>query len=144
MPITGLDVFPTLMDIVNDNTDYNLDGNSILPLLKDGNEIAERALFWHFPIYLEGGRPESAQFRDPLFRTRPGSVIRKGKWKLHEYFENNEFELYDLENDIREQYDHSKENPEKVKELYQELKEWRQKVHASVPTELNKDYVSTK
>ena len=27
--------------------------------------------------------------RDSLFRTRPGSVIRKGDWKLHYYFEDN-------------------------------------------------------
>jgi arylsulfatase A-like enzyme len=37
--------------------------------------------------------------RDPLFRTRPGSVVRAGRWKLHEYFEDQGFELYDLEND---------------------------------------------
>ncbi|MFC2110266.1 sulfatase [Bacteroidota bacterium] len=143
-PITGLDIFPTFMDVLNDKTDYKLDGISLKPLLTENKEIKERSLFWHFPIYLQAVNPKKEQARDPLFRTRPGSVIRKGDWKLHEYFEDGALELYNLVKDIEEKNDVSKENPEKVKELYQELKDWRLYTNAPVPVDLNKNYKITK
>jgi arylsulfatase A-like enzyme len=129
------------MDVVNDKNDYGLDGISLLPLLIESKTIEERALFWHFPIYLQAVNKKKDEARDPLFRTRPGSVIRKGKWKLHEYFEDGAIELYNLESDLREQINVAKENPDKVKELYDELTNWRLKNNAPVPKELNKEYI---
>ncbi|MCF7567633.1 sulfatase [Sabulilitoribacter arenilitoris] len=140
-PITGLDIFPTIMDVVNDKTNYNFDGTSILPLLVENKKIEERSLFWHFPIYLQSVKPKKEEARDPFFRTRPGSVIRKGKWKLHEYFEDGDLELYNLDTDLREQNNISNENPKIVKMLHKELIDWRAKTNAPVPTELNKDFV---
>ena len=143
-PITGLDIYPTLLEVVNDEEKYSLDGVSLLPFLVEDRAIEERALFWHFPIYLQKVNSKKEQARDSLFRTRPGSVIRKGKWKLHEYFEDGALELYNLEKDIQEKNNVSKENPKKVKELYSELKEWRRKTNAPVPKELNKNYIDIK
>lgn len=140
--VSGLDIFPTVLEIINADNDSPLDGVSILPLLTEGKALDERAMFWHFPIYLQAVNPKKEVARDSLFRTRPGSVIRKGKWKLHEYFEDGEVELYDLESDVREQNDLSKANPEKVKELYSELLEWRTKTNAPVPKALNPNYIS--
>ena len=139
-PITGLDVFPTLMDVVNDTNNYELDGVSLLPLLTENKSIEDRALYWHFPIYLQSVSPKKEEARDPLFRTRPGSVIRKGNWKLHEYFEDGTLELYNLDTDLGEQKDLSQEKPNKVKELYQDLNTWRQATNAPVPTDLNPKY----
>ena len=140
-PITGLDIFPTLMDAINDTTTkHKLDGVSLLPLLVENKAIKERSLYWHFPIYLQSVSPQKEEARDSLFRTRPGSIIRRGKWKLHEYFENNELELYNLETDLREQVDLSKENPDIVKKLYDDLTNWRLKTNAPVPKMLNPDY----
>jgi len=142
IPVSGLDIFPTLMDIVGDKNDYNLDGISLKPFLTENKIVAERSLFWHFPIYLQKVNTKKDEARDPLFRTRPGSVIRKGKWKLHEYFEDGVLELYDLETDLREQNDLSEQNPEKVKELYKELQKWRTDVNAPVPKDLNPGFVA--
>ncbi|MDY8134170.1 sulfatase [Aquimarina sp. 2201CG5-10] len=141
IPITGMDIFPTLIDAVNDKKKYDLDGISLLPFLKNNQKIEERALFWHFPIYLEKVNSLKDQARDTLFRTRPGSVVRKGKWKLHQYFENNEFELYNLENDIQEQTDLSKQYPEKVKELLQDLNIFRKDKNAPIPVEINEEFI---
>ena len=85
-----------------------------MPLVLNDKSFKDRSLFWHFPIYLQGVSPRKDEARDSLFRTRPGSVVRKGKWKLHEYFEDNDIELYNLETDIREQNDVSNEYPEVV------------------------------
>lgn len=141
-PVTGLDIFPTLMDVIKDKQTYNFDGNSILSLLVDNKSLNDRALFWHFPIYLQSVNPKKEEARDPFFRTRPGSVIRKGKWKLHEYFEDGDIELYDLEADVREQNNIAKEYPEVVKQLYNELETWRVNTKAPIPKTLNPKYKS--
>ncbi|MDH5412853.1 MAG: sulfatase [Flavobacteriaceae bacterium] len=139
-PVTGLDIFPTITDILNDNKGYQLDGTSLLPLLSENKKLEERPLFWHFPIYLQGVNPKKDQARDTLFRTRPGSVIRKGKWKLHHYFEDNAFELYNLEDDISESQNLVEIYPEKVRLLYKELEKWRNETNAPIPKELNPNY----
>lgn len=139
IPVSNLDFYPTLVDILDINLPNNveLDGNSILPELL-GQEMDERPLFWHFPIYLEGGNKEC---QDMIFRTRPGSAVRYGDWKLIEYFENEELELYNLVDDIGEKNNLAEENPEKLQELLNILKDWRVETNAPVPTKLNIDYL---
>ncbi|WP_347925536.1 sulfatase [Pontimicrobium sp. SW4] len=139
-PITGLDIFPTITDIIKDNKDYQLDGVSLLSLLSENKRLEERALFWHFPIYLQGVNPKKDQARDTLFRIRPGSVIRKGKWKLHHYFEDNAIELYNLEKDLFESKNLVEKYPNRVKILYKELEDWRAKIKAPIPNKLNPDF----
>ena len=138
VPVTNLDFYPTILEVagIEKPTDKVLDGQSILPLLK-GGELNERPLFWHFPIYLEGGNIET---QDKVFRTRPGSAMRLGEWKLIQYFENNDIELYNLKDDIGEKNNLAESNSEKVKELLGILENWRNKTNAPIPTELNPDY----
>lgn len=137
--VTNLDFYPTILDAarIKKPTDKVLDGESILPVLTGENELKERPLFWHFPIYLQGGNKET---QDPLFRTRPGSAVRFGDWKLIQYFENNDIELYNLKNDIGEKKNLAKSNPEKANELLTLLINWRTETNAPVPTELNPEY----
>lgn len=108
-----------------------------MPLLTQTGKLKKRPLFWHFPIYLENGSRET---RDPVFRTRPGSVIRFGDWKLHEYFEDGGLELYNLSEDIGEKHNLAERFPEKVKELHRMLISWRRDTRAKVPTELSPEY----
>ena len=68
-----------------------LDGVSIWPLLQ-GNTLTNRALFWHFPAYLEIYKNDRA-FEDaqgkPHFRTTPVSVIRedqRGSQRSHSWW----------------------------------------------------------
>ena len=142
VPVSGVDFFPTLVDVAGGNklNDKVLDGVSLLPLLTGKGELKDRALYWHFPIYLQGYTKKNTENRDHKFRTRPGSVIRYGDFKLHEYFEDGGLELYNLKEDIGEKNDLSKSNPEKVRELHAMLKAWRGKMGAPVPTELNPKY----
>ncbi|MEK6477506.1 sulfatase [Catalinimonas sp. 4WD22] len=140
VPVTNLDIYPTIQNIVGaEQQNKLLDGNDISSLFY-GDSIAERPLFWHFPIYLQAYDMQEDDGRDPLFRTRPGSVIRMGDWKLHEYFEDGGLELYNLAEDIGERQNLVEEYPEKAEELYQILQDWRQQTHAPVPTEKNPAY----
>ncbi len=136
--VTNLDFYPTILEVagIKKPTDKILDGQSILPILK-GGELKDRPLFWHFPIYLEGGNIET---QDVKFRTRPGSAIRLGDWKLIQYFENNDVELYNLKDDISEKNNLAKSNTEKAEELLAILDKWRVETNAPVPTKLNPDY----
>ncbi|MFV0266718.1 MAG: sulfatase, partial [Draconibacterium sp.] len=139
VPVTNLDFFPTILEAagIQKPAGKVLDGKSILPLLTENEGYEERPLFWHFPIYLENGNPDT---QDPLFRTRPGSAVRLGDWKLIQYFENNDVELYNLKEDIGEENNLAESNPEKVKELVGILDTWRETTVAPVPEQLNPDY----
>ena len=138
-PVIGTDFYPTLLEIAGARKPEGkvLDGVSLMPLLRGVGPLRPRALFWHFPIYLQG-KMDGA--RDDTFRTRPGSVVRLGDWKLHEYFEDGGIELYNLADDIGEAKDLAKAKPDKVKELRKILTDWRKAVGAPIPTKKNPDY----
>ena len=109
------------------------------PAIKKDIKI-NRDLFFHFPIYLEAYNKLEDQGRDPLFRTRPGSVIISGKWKLHHYFEDGGLELYDLSQDIGESNNLAELKPDISKKLLNKLNDWREKSNAIIPNEINKEY----
>ena len=139
-PIVNLDFFPTFKEILNVNLpEMLLDGESILPIL-EGNSLDKRLLFWHFPIYLQSYDKQRDDARDPLFRTRPGSILIFENWKLHHYFEDNVFELYDLNTDIGERNNLAESHPEKLKELQALLKQKQEEMNAPIPSDLNPDY----
>ena len=138
--VVNIDFFPTLKNIIGyKNDNLELDGVDLSPIFQE-EKIEERALYFHFPIYLEAYNVQKDNGFDPIFRTRPGSVIIKGNWKLHHYFEDNNLELYNLKNDISESNDLSKVNTEKTLELFIDLKIWRDNRKAPVPNKLNPDY----
>lgn len=138
VPVSNLDFYPTILELagIEKPADKTLDGTSLLPVIFNG-ATPKRQLYWHFPIYLEQGNEET---QDQLFRTRPGSAIRDGNWKLIQYFENGDLELYNLETDIREKHNLAATNKEKADELLHKLISWREAVNAPVPDQLNPKY----
>lgn len=114
MPISGIDVYPTILEYLKIESEAVVDGINILEQKDD-----ERALFWHYPHYgNQGGNP--------------GSVIRKGKYKLIHDFETGEKLLFNLETDLGEQNNLASEMPEVLQELYTELDDWRKNNHATM------------
>lgn len=138
-PVSNLDFYPTFCEIANvtPQESKTLDGSSLTPLF-DGKPIEPRALYWHFPIYLQAyGKPNGPAMRDAQdlkFRTRPGSAIRLGDYKLIHYYENNDLELYNLKQDIGETNNLAKKLPEKTEELLIKLNHWRAETKAPAPT----------
>ena len=139
-PITSVDLYPTLCEIAGIDLpdDQILDGESLVPILKNEAQSLSktetpRSIYWHFPAYLESNRKEFSEQRDPLFRTRPCSIVRKGDWKLHQYLESGELELYNLRADIGEQEELSETHPEKTAELLADLTSWKKAVDAPDP-----------
>lgn len=120
-PVSSPDFFPTLLEVAatKSQAGQTLDGLSLLPLLR-GESLPERALFWHYPHYgNQGGAP--------------GAAIRRGDWKLIEWFEDNRFELFNLAADLGEQIDLAAKEPQRVAELRQELRSWQNDVGAKLP-----------
>ncbi|MCF7863387.1 MAG: sulfatase [Kiritimatiellales bacterium] len=142
VPVIGIDFFPTFLAAAGLPVPAGklLDGTSLMPLLTQSGAIPDRTLFWHFPVYLDAYAGAADDSHDDLFRTRPGSTLRQGKWKLHEYFEDGTVELYDLDDDIGERNNVAASHPEKAAELQALLKKWRAEAGAPVPTELNPKY----
>ncbi len=144
VPTLLFDLFPTLCAWAKAPlpTTQPIDGVSFQDVWqgKSRPSLRERSLFFHFPFYLEAYRGTLDDSRDPLFRTRPGSVVIRDNWKLHHYFEDDAYELYDLENDPGERIDLSTLQPGKLNEMTALLNRWLTSVDAPVPTELNAKY----
>ncbi|WP_246255603.1 sulfatase [Cyclobacterium plantarum] len=140
-PVTNLDFFPTLKSIISAEVPAaeQLEGIDLNPVFRK-QPMAERAIYWHFPIYLQAYNPKEDGGRDPLFRTRPGSVIRKGKWKLHHYFEDGDYELYNLEEDPGEKHNLAQSQVEIRNQMIDLLESWRLEVNAPVPGQANPLY----
>ncbi len=138
------DLFPTLCAWAKIPlpTTQPIDGVSFLDVWQGKNrpDLYDRPLFFHFPFYLEAYQGILDDSRDALFRTRPGSVVIQNNWKLHQYFEDDAYELYNLENDPGERIDLASVEPEKRDELVAVLNKWRTEVKAPIPTQRNPAY----
>ena len=139
-PIINLDFFPTFVDLLGiDYSVQNLDGVSLIPVFQ-GQSIPKRPLYWHFPIYLQAYHQDKDDGRDPLFRTRPGSTVLYGNWKLHHYFEDDDYELFNLSVDLGERNNLIEKQTEQFMQLKEMLEAWRSKVDAPIPSEPNPHY----
>jgi arylsulfatase A-like enzyme len=122
MLVSSVDYFPTLLEMTNTAKpkDDLIDGKSFVPSLY-GEKQNRGAIYWHYPHYHPlGGRPASA--------------IRKGDYKLIEFLDNDDVELYNLKDDIGETKDLSSMLPKKAAALLKKLHDWRQRVGAHMPT----------
>jgi arylsulfatase A-like enzyme len=152
VPISNVDLFPTFLAAAGAPVPEGkiLDGESLLPLLRGDGALKRQAIFWHFPGYLDN---PVIRGRDPVFRTRPVSVIRKGDWKLHLYHEewqldggrarlanNDAVELYNLRLDIGERKNVALDEQRKRNELLDDLLAWMKAADALMPTEKNPAY----
>lgn len=138
--VSQLDFFPTILDFIkNDLKPNNLDGISLKNYITSSTNI-DRDLFFHFPIYLEAYNKSEDQGRDPLFRTRPGSVIISNNWKLHYYYEDNETELYNLDIDPGESNNLKESEKYITQKLLDKLKKWLESNRAYVSFKNNKHY----
>ena len=123
VPVTGTDFYPTLLEMLDLPLmpEQHKDGISFVPLLEGKSFNGHDAIYWHFPHYSNHGNQS------------PGGAVRLGQYKLLEYFENGTVQLFDLDNDLGEQRDISKENPEMTQKLLKMLQDWRQQTDAKMP-----------
>ena len=119
------DLFPTILDVVGLplQPELHADGISLLPAITGeapGTDSTSRDLHWHYPHY-----------HGSLWR--PGAAIRRGNYKLIEFYETDTAELYDLSVDMGETKDLSKTEPERFTELRDALRQWQTEMDAKMP-----------
>ncbi len=120
-PVSGIDWYPTLLDLcgIEIPKNQNVDGISLVPLLK-GKTIEDRPLYWHYPHYgNQGGEPSS--------------MIMEGDWKLIHYHEDGRDELYHLGNDIGEQNDLMAVEKKRAQQMRKKLDAWLKQTGAKFP-----------
>jgi arylsulfatase A-like enzyme len=125
-PVTTPDVHATVLDAASaDPPDQPLDGESLRPVF-EGDGLDRDEIYWHYPHYgNQGGTPSGA--------------VRRGDWKLVEFYEDDHVELYNLGRDVSEDGDLSDLRPDLAAELRASLSDWREEVGAVMPEE-NPDF----
>jgi len=117
--IISTDIYPTVAELAGIVVDHEIEGLSLVPHLLRSETIERETLYWHYPHYHLG---------------MPGGAIRDGDFKLIEYFETGELELYNLRDDLQETHNLAAEFPAKAEELQQKLHTWREENRANMPT----------
>ena len=96
------DVLPTLCDITGANIPSKIDGISFKNTLLNRKQKNHDFLYWEFPSY------------------KGQQAVRIGKWKgvRKNIFDGNmKIELYNLENDLGEEFDLSSDHPDIIKRI---------------------------
>jgi len=116
-PVCSIDFLPTLLEIAEIDFEHEVDGVSLVPILRENRPIDREALYWHYPHYSnQGGIPSGA--------------IRMGDWKLIERYEDGQLHLYNLKNDIGEKTDLAVMQPNRVASMKSKLHAWYKEVDA--------------
>jgi len=113
VPISGIDLYPTIAAAAGYETEPEVDGVDLRPLL-EGGELDRESLYWHYPHYSNQGGI-------------PGGAIREGDYKLLENYEDGSCALYNLKTDPGETNDLSKEQSEKASAMRAKLHAWYKK-----------------
>ena len=122
--VISCDLFPTLLDATGIDTrpEGPTDGLSLNSILKNPTKtqtLDRDTLYFHYPHYYHN--------------TTPVTAMRKGDWKLLEYYEDNRVELYNLNEDLGEATDLASTMPDLAAQLRSELHDWRAQVGALDP-----------
>jgi arylsulfatase A-like enzyme len=119
-PVITNDLYPTILEMATllERPHQHVDGVSLAPLLKGDESIKRDSLFWHYPHYNK--HPHSA----------PVSIVRRGPWKLIEFLESSQTELYHLTDDLSEANNLTESQPHLARELLTELHAWKEHVGA--------------
>lgn len=115
--VRTIDFLPTLLnylDIDNDPNYQEIDGESLLPIIK-GEKITEKYAFSETGNPLKGKEPP----KEPNVKS-----IRTSKWKLIYNVYDNTKELYNIESDPNEENNLSEENLEIQEILWKEIKKY--------------------
>ena len=118
-PVCSTDFYPTILEYCGLplKPNQHLDGQSLIPLMSGEERLSRENLFWHYPHYSnQGGFPAAA--------------LRNRDWKLIERFEDGRVHLYHLKDDPGERKDRSKDFPDRVMRMRENLHRWYREVDA--------------
>ncbi|MBK3518221.1 sulfatase [Carboxylicivirga marina] len=120
--ITGADLYPTLLEMVGADLQpqQHLDGVSFKSLFdNEPNPVPDRSIFWH-----------NAMARPARTGDYYSSAVRKGPYKLIDFYKKGYMELYNLENDPQEENNLIETHAYIADSLKKEIIDWRVSVDA--------------
>ena len=118
--LSSIDLYPTFARVAGiPELPANIDGIDVTDHLLSSTPLQRDTLFWHYPHYHHGV---------------PSGSIRKGDYKLIEYFEDGKLELFNLKTDLGETNNLIEQKPDLAAQLHRELVAWRNEVDAQMPT----------
>jgi len=108
----AMDLFPTIMDFASIAvpTNRKLDGTSMADLIQNQTDFPDRQLFWGYEPKL-------------------GTAMRDRNWKM--IVSAKKYELYNLDNDIKESTNLVEEYPERALRMKETLLNWSKSVSIS-------------
>jgi arylsulfatase A-like enzyme len=121
-PVVSTDFYPTMIEMagISRPTGNPVDGVSLTSLLRQTGRPRRDAIYWHYPHYSNQGG-------------KPGGAIRRGDYKLIEFYEDQRVELYHIREDAGEKNDLAARMPDRVKDLRRRLENWRRQMKAVMP-----------
>ena len=131
VPVISMDCYLTLLEVagLKPTPDHPIDGQSLLPLLRQTDSFDRKAIYFHYPNWA---------FHK---RNQLGGVVREGVFKLIKRYEDGQLELYDLSRDIGEKRNIAKNKPRVAQRLAAQLDEWLQQSNARMPVRSRADSV---
>ena len=115
--VIGMDIFPTLLDLTINKKIEGIDGQSYASVLKGNDNWKDRTVYW----ISRKARPHSTG-------DSKAAVVRSGDYKLIQFLETKNIELYNLKEDISEENNLSEKEPQKAAQLLQLLKDWKKEM----------------
>lgn len=112
------DIFPTFLEMAKVDYKNEVDGKSFVKALRGEKLDENRMLVWHFPHFYD-------QY--------PFSVARQGDFKVIYKYYDDSYELYNIKEDLSEKNNLAERNPEKLKELTSNLRNFLEEVDAQTP-----------
>lgn len=99
-PVSQIDLFPTLAELCNVKSPSNLQGQSLVPMLKDPSHAGRG---WALTRVTRGGKRQNAKTRTEADGPYFGYSLRTPRWRYTEWDGGAAGkELYDHDNDPRE------------------------------------------
>ena len=111
MPVSALDILPTVVGAAGGEVPHDVDGVDILPYLTGA----------------QSGRPHQVLF----WKTNWSAAVRRGDWKLVRT-PADEYWLFDLANDLSETTDLHDRHPRVAADLRSELESWERTLPAPI------------
>ncbi len=121
-PVISMDFYPTFLEVAGLKPGKKpIDGESLIPILRQSGELDRKAIYFHYPNY--------AWHMD----NRLAGAVRSADWKLIRNYDDDSLELYDMSKDLSERNNLAATHPKITARLNRGLSQWLKETNAPMP-----------